>query len=115
MRLPDIKPKSFFWLLVGASLTLNLASWLWMYLRIPQGSYPFILHYNIYFGQDLLGPRYLLFQIPFLGLTVLGVNLLLASSLFEKSRPYAWLVLGATLVIEMVILYASLIVVYVNT
>lgn len=115
MKLPDIKPKSFFWLLAGCSLVINLSSWLWMQFRIPQGSYPFILHYNIYFGQDLLGPRYLLFQIPLLGLAVLGVNLLLASSLFEKSRSYAWLVLGTTLVIEMIILYASLIVVYVNT
>jgi len=107
-------PKILFWSFAGFLFLLNVFIWLWMYFKVPSGTYPLIIYYNIYFGQDLLGSKPFLFQIPATGLIMLFANIAIAWSLFEKKRSVAWVVLGATLAMQLVILYASGIIIYVN-
>lgn len=109
------QPKTIFWTLASFSALLNLGSFLWMYFKVPADAYPFIAHYNIYFGQDILGSKLMLFQIPLAGLVILILNTVLAWILFEKARFFSWVLGVATLLMQLFILYGSAIIIFVNS
>lgn len=106
--------EKLFWILLGISFLINIISWAWLYFAVPKGSFPFILHYNIYFGRDLLGERLALFQIPLVGLVILTINFALGYFLFNKDKFLAWVVLASTIALELLVLYASGIIISVN-
>jgi len=110
-----IQPKHRFLILAGISAVLNLTSWLWIYFKIPAGAFPFILHYNIYFGRDLLGDRWQLFRAPFTGLAVMAVNFAVAWVVLTKDRFLAWMILAATIALEALLVYASGVIVSINS
>lgn len=102
-------------ILAGISVVLNLASWLWIYFKVPAAAAPFILHYNIFFGRDLLGERWQLFQAPFTGLVIMAVNFTLGWLLFAKDRFLTWMILAATIACEALLVYASGVIISINS
>ncbi len=67
----------------------NLLSWLAAFLLARSINQELaVLHYNVVFGVDLIGPAYRLYSIPAVGLAIVAFNLLFASSvsgLHERS------------------------------
>lgn len=94
-----------------ASVVLNLAQWLALYSFIPQPSADtfstVILHYNIYFGVDLIGEWYKIFYIPATGLAVMIGNILLAAIIYKREVFLAMVLSVSTLVLQIVLAVAS--------
>lgn len=65
------------------SAALNLLSWAGAYfLRSLIGSELAVLHYNVVFGIDLIGPASQFFILPLVGLIIFFINCLAAALLF---------------------------------
>lgn len=98
----------------GAAL-VQLANWAYFaWLVKPQDGLLFV-HYNIYFGVDLVGPWYRLYTIPAAGLVVLLVNFFLARTLHRKSPILSRLLLAITAYAELLILLVSLLIIRQNS
>jgi len=59
----------------------NILSWIATFLLARSIKQELaVLHYNVVFGIDLIGPAYRLYIIPAVGLAVIAFNMLFASS-----------------------------------
>ena len=65
--------KIVFWLIISGLLA-NLINWaaLWIFIKPVDGN--IILHYNVYFGVDMMGNWKLVFIMPSVGLFLFFVN-----------------------------------------
>ncbi len=93
------------------SLLINAVIWAALYWYIPQPdpevTYGFVLHYNIYFGVDLIGEWYKIFYIPLSGLLVLVFNMVLGIIIYKK-EPFLSSVLElSTVGIHLILLVAA--------
>lgn len=101
-------------LLVVLSLFINLLIFTLFLVKIGfQSNIP--LHYNVYFGIDLIGNWYQLLIIPFFGLMVLAVNFILAMFTYLKEKMLSYFLTGSALVIQILLLFACLSIIWLNT
>ena len=94
------------------SLALNIAIWLVLAFSINSSSEIIPLHYNIYFGIDLIGAWYKVFIIPFLGLLIFFINF--ALSYIIKVRLLDYFLVASSTFIQFILLVASIFVVLLN-
>jgi len=91
------RPSRFYFLAVGLSQAL---SWLQAGLiyRNLSGNL-LVLHYNVDFGVDLVGPPARIFIYPFFGLAIFLINLIFAAGLRRHKdwRIFIHLLFGAAL------------------
>jgi hypothetical protein len=101
--------------LLGA-LLLNAASWIVLVIFIRREQAVVILHYNVYFGVDLIGDWQQVYLLPAIGLLFLTGNTLLAGWFYGrlKERIGAYLLLLASLIVEFGVLIASGSVAFIN-
>lgn len=100
---------------ISLNLLVNLANWiaLWRFLRPVD--YSIILHYNVYFGVDLTGNWKNAFILPFVGLVIFLINLVLAYYFFSKlERIASHILLIASLMAQLSLLIASASVILIN-
>ena len=69
-----------------AAFLLNILLWSWLFFFIKPTGDSQVLHYNIYFGIDQIGPGIKLYLLPIFGLLVIGINLLLSISKHATKR-----------------------------
>ena len=63
--------------------------------------FPLILHYNVFFGVDIIGAWWQVFFLPGMGLFILAVNTFLAFLLFaRKERIAAYIFLLASFFVQ---------------
>lgn len=102
------------WLLVfiGAA---NLANWAALKIFIQPVDLPIILHYNVYFGVDMLGDWKNLFLLPAVGLILFFINFFLSFYFYRrKERIASYLLLIATLMIQLSLIVASVSAIIIN-
>ncbi len=88
------------WLLI-ASLFINLADWAALAFFIRPVDFPIILHYNVYFGVDIIGGWWQAYFLPFTGAVILLVNAVLAHFFYgRKERIASYVLLMAALAIQ---------------
>lgn len=68
------------------SFLLNLFIWLFIYLKIKPGPNPIFLHYNIYFGVDLIGPWWRIYLLPLTGVLALFINFIISAIIYDKEK-----------------------------
>lgn len=103
-----------FWLLI-LSLVVNLAIWISLKIFIVPVDLPIILHYNVYFGVDMLGRWRQAFMLPFLGLILLAINVSLALHFYgQKERIASHILLMATLMLQLSLMVAAISVIIIN-
>ncbi|MFC1612936.1 hypothetical protein ACFL23_01255 [Patescibacteria group bacterium] len=73
------------------------------------------LHYNIYFGIDWVGQWYKIFIYPLLGALIFIVNLALGILFYNKEKVITYFLLFSATFCEIIILIASLSVVWINS
>lgn len=99
-------------LLIGVA---NLANWAALKIFIQPVDLPIILHYNVYFGVDMLGNWKNLFLLPAVGLFLFLINFFLSIYFYRrKERIASYLLLIATLMIQLSLLVASVSAIIIN-
>lgn len=94
------------WMFIGA-LMLNVASWIAIVFFLRPVDFPVILHYNVYFGVDVIGPWWQIYFLPIIGLLVLLVNSALGFLFYEqKERIVGHLLMLATFIVQIVVVIA---------
>lgn len=103
---PFFRNKLIVWSLIlnVLFLVLNLF-YIFLKLRIKEGLIP--LHYNIYFGVDLIGNKGQILKLPFVGLIVLGVNCFLARFVYGKERFVSYILVYAALAVAIILFLAG--------
>lgn len=109
----DQKGATFFEnMIVRFSLTgaifFNVVAWVLIGIFISSDQLAVILHYNVYFGVDLIGDGVQAYLLPAAGLTLGAVNVGLARWFYRyRERIGAYLLLLGVLMIEFGVALAS--------
>ncbi|PIR73782.1 MAG: hypothetical protein COU40_00735 [Candidatus Moranbacteria bacterium CG10_big_fil_rev_8_21_14_0_10_35_21] len=102
------------WLL-GVSLLANIADWVVLKIFIKSVDFPIILHYNVYFGVDMLGDWKRVFFLPLIGIILIIINLFLAIYFFNRQERIAsYLLLMAILMIQLSLVISSVSLIVIN-
>lgn len=91
------------WAMIGAFI-LNAADWGVLAFFIRPVDFPIILHYNVYFGVDLIGDWWQVYFLPLVGLVTLTVNAALGFLFYcQKERVIAHILLLAAVFVQIII------------
>ena len=102
------------WLLI-LSFVANLVNWVIIWAWIKPVDFPIILHYNVYFGVDLIGDYRQAYILPLIGIILLVVNLLLAIYFYaQKERIASYILMIAALMIQLGLIVGSTGVILIN-
>jgi hypothetical protein len=87
------------WIFIGSAF-VNIAGWASMAYFIRPVDFPIILHYNVYFGVDIIGSWWQAYFLPAMASFILAVNLVLSYLFFRRKERIASysLLLGALFV-----------------
>ncbi|MEK9130970.1 MAG: hypothetical protein AAB429_02545 [Patescibacteria group bacterium] len=89
-----------------------LALWKIMPIGLQQGIIS--LHYNVYFGVDLLGRWFRIFDLPVFGLILLVANMFFARLLWSKERLLSFFFAVTALLLEIVLFAAMVLITLLN-
>jgi len=102
------------WLL-ALSMVSNAANWIILMVWIKPVDFPIILHYNVYFGVDLIGGYGQVYLLPLIGLILFIINLILSIYFYkQKERIASYILLMAMLMIQLSLIVASISVILIN-
>ncbi|PIY97283.1 MAG: hypothetical protein COY66_00090 [Candidatus Kerfeldbacteria bacterium CG_4_10_14_0_8_um_filter_42_10] len=104
----------FFSLNLLFSIFLNIGIWGLIYFFIIPNSEPVSLHYNIYFGIDLIGEWYKVYFISLSGLIIILVNYLVSAIIYSEKKVLSYLIIGFTALIQMLLALAAILVILIN-
>lgn len=94
------------WVLIG-SLIINALNFGLIAYFIRPVDFPIILHYNVYFGVDVIGSWWQVYFLPLIGLLILSVNTLLGYSFYQqKERVIAHLLVLAVFIVQVCVTIA---------
>jgi vacuolar-type H+-ATPase subunit I/STV1 len=96
--------------LVG--LLLNTFIWIFLFLSVKSRSEPIPLHYNIYFGIDLIGKIYKLFFLPFFGLLVIFINYVVSSIVYKREKILSYFLMSITVFTQAILVLAMILISY---
>ena len=81
------------------AIVINAGLWWYLFRTVAFGGETTPLHYNIYFGIDLVGPEWYLYALPVAGLLVILVNAALSVILWNREQVVVYfLTIGSLLV-----------------
>ena len=87
-------------MLIG-SLVLNILNWGLIAFFIRPVDFSIILHYNVYFGVDVIVSWWQVYFLPFIGLIILSINTILGYFFYQKKeRIIAHLLMLATFIAQ---------------
>jgi hypothetical protein len=83
------------WALLGVALAVNLGLFGYLAARFPGLDLQLPLHFNNLGQADRIGTKVELFDLPIIGLIILGTNLALGLLLYRRERAGSYLLWGA--------------------
>jgi hypothetical protein len=91
-----------------AGVLLNLSAWVLLGLFIRPERSVVILHYNVYFGVDVIGVWQQAYLLPAIGLLLFGLDVFLAGWFYgKKERVASYVLLLASIMVELGVAVAS--------
>jgi len=101
------------------SLVVNIIMWLAIYYKLEPFSYlaefgQIYLHYNLYFGIDNIGPWYMVFALPVLGLLVIVINNILAYIFYLQEKVVSLVLVFSQSVVQIILLAATIFIILLN-
>lgn len=94
------------WILIG-SLIINISNFGLIAFFIRPVDFPIILHYNVYFGVDVIGSWWQVYFLPLIGMLILSINTLLGYSFYQqKERVIAHLLVLAIFIVQVCVTIA---------
>ena len=102
------------WLL-ALSLLVNIANLIILKIFIQPVDFPIILHYNVYFGVDVLDSWQKAYLLPIIGFFLLIINTLLGLYFYkQKERIASYILAIANLMIQLSLIVASVSIILIN-
>jgi hypothetical protein len=102
------------WVMIVA-IFVNLADWAALAVFIRPVDFPLILHYNVYFGVDIIGSWWQSYFLAFTGSVILIVNAVLSYFFYgRKERIASYVLLLAALFVQAGIAIAAASIILVN-
>jgi hypothetical protein len=102
------------WSAIG-SLFLNAVSWGVMLFFIRPVDFPIVLHYNVFFGVDMIGFWWQAYFLPLLGIIILLINGILGFLFYQqKERVVAHLLLLAAFIVQLSLIVAVISIILIN-
>ncbi len=95
-------------------ILLNLGLWFWLFWQSRSFTDLITLHYNIYFGIDLLGPWYQIFLLPALGSLFLVLNVFLTAIVYKKEKILGYFLMVASSFSQVIFILAAIFIIFVN-
>jgi hypothetical protein len=83
------------WVLLGAAMVINLGLFGYLATRYPNLDAQLPLHFTSLGQADRIGPKLELFDLPIIGLIILGTNLILGLILYKRERAGSYLLWGS--------------------
>ena len=103
---PYFKNKLIIWPVAINALILVFDSfYIFLKLRIKEDLIP--LHYNIYFGVDLIDNKYQIFKLPLIGLMVIIINCYLGRLIYRREKLAAYILVWASLATMVILVFAG--------
>lgn len=96
------------------SVIFNLALYYTLFLNIPNTEKIITLHYNIFFGIDLLGPINRVYSIPFLGSFIILGNFILTYLVYNIDGLLRYLLSYSTVLMQIFLFIAGILVILLN-
>jgi hypothetical protein len=103
------------WTVLSLSALLQIAIWVYVLNYWRAGSGSIILHYNIEFGVDLVGPWYYILSLPLSGLIFLLLDFGLAFFLFLRFRSLSYILIFTALAVQIILFIATLLIFFLNS
>ncbi|MFA6098503.1 MAG: hypothetical protein WCV50_00295 [Patescibacteria group bacterium] len=95
-------------------IAINCATSLYIYQNIKPSEQPIYLHYNIYFGVDLIGNWYQMYILPLVGFIVILINAIITLFIYKKSKILTNLINSLTAILLLFVLLSAFLVVRQN-
>ncbi|MDD5039803.1 MAG: hypothetical protein PHY34_01505 [Patescibacteria group bacterium] len=96
------------------SILLNCSIWAYIFFSLGSHSDILYLHYNIYYGVDLIGPWARIYILPAAGLSLVIINFLLALFTHKRSANLAMMIGYCTILQQIILLVASYLIIELN-
>jgi len=93
------------------SFLLNAVIWIILYYKIKPTAIPIPLHYNIYFGIDLIGEWYKIYFIPGFGLIIFFINLIISFIIYKTEKIISYFLIFASMFSQLILLGAVLLII----
>lgn len=104
---PYFQNKPILFLFLSAIL-LNIATWILLYLKIKPSQYPVPLHFNIYFGIDVIDKWQKVFVIPCLGLLFIFINYFIGGLVFKSEKTISYFLNAASLLLQILLILGAI-------
>jgi hypothetical protein len=99
---------------IALSVIINLVMWAYLFAHRIKSDYPIILHYNLFFGVDVLGDYEKVFLLPFLGLVILLLNSILGQFFYKTEKLASYILTLNILIIQILLMASSYLIIKVN-
>ncbi len=96
------------------NITVNISIWVWLLIYIRPQEDPIFLHYNVLFGVDFIGAWWKMLFLPLSGIFIILTNLLLGWLLFSYDKFISHLLNTISVLLQLFILVASILLVFIN-
>ncbi|EKD46168.1 MAG: hypothetical protein ACD_68C00123G0003 [uncultured bacterium] len=94
------------WLIKAGGIVVNLLIWFLAYIWFSNFQEMVVLHYNVYFGIDVVDVWWRILFLPLTGLVIWLINIALASLLFKKNKESQLIINCVSLLVQIVLLIA---------
>ncbi len=102
------------WALISA-LIVNATLWGVLAYFVRPVDFPIVLHYNAYFGVDMIGDWWQIYALPTIGMCIMVVNTILGIVFYDqKERVISHLLLLATCIAQILLAIAAVGIILIN-
>jgi len=105
--------KKIRWLFI-TSFLLNIGLWAGLSFLFRPQEEPIFLHYNIFFGIDLIGPWWKIFYLPITGLVILLLNTGFSAASYKEDKALSFMVMIMTVVFHLLLFAGAFLTVQLN-
>ena len=95
-------------------MVLNILLWVLVIWKVRPQEEPLFLHYNIYFGIDLLGSWQQFYLMPASGTVILLLNSILAILLPQKEKIISHFLAAINIIAQIVLIVACILIILLN-
>lgn len=97
-----------------AALFALVLAWIFILWRVVPLESDIVLHYTVHLGTDWIGPSWYALYVPLVGVALFVVNTFLAMYVARNDPMFARLITGFNIFIQVLVLFASIILVLAN-